>query len=209
METLKIIECKGFSKEEAFADLHFIPDLAAIKGCNCTQAWIKAGKPVPGSSLFKRFAIQQLTEKTKNTEGLGLYIVLEQPIIDTRKRPYTIINNVAKGTRTWTFKYQVREDEIVVDKVPNVVEDDDGELVKTGYTQEISIAKVGLVIGEYDSKQDAINAAKELTILKHKNYSIIPIKVPDLIPVAAYSLYTPAAGTKMGTFIAFGYNKID
>lgn len=209
METLKIIECKGFSKEEAFMDLHFVPDLIAVKGCNCTQAWIKAGKPVPGSNLFKRFAIQQLTEKTHNVEGLGLYIVLEQPVSDTRKRPYTIVNNVATGTRTWTFKYQIREDDIIVDKMPNIVEDENGDLKKDGYTQEITIAKVGLVIGEYDSKQDAINAAKELTILKHKNYSIIPIKVPDITPVAAYSLYTPAAGTRMGTYVAFGYNKID
>lgn len=209
METLKVIECKGFSKEEAFADLNFIPDLVAIKGCNATQAWIKAGKPVPGSNLFKRFAIQQLTEKTRNVEGLGLYIVLEQPILDTRKRPYSIINNVATGTRNWTFKYQVREDEIVVDKMPNIIEDDNGDLMKDGYTQEVSIAKVGLVVGEYDSKQDAINAAKELTILQHKNFSIIPIKVPDITPVAAYCLYTPAAGTKLGTYVAFGYNKID
>lgn len=209
METLKVIECKGFTKEEAFADLQFIPDLAAIKGCNATQAWIKAGKPVPGSNLFKRFAIQQLTEKTKNVNGLGLYIVLEQPIMDTRKRPYSIVNNVAKGTRSWTFKYQVREDEIVIDELPNVYEDEDGNLVKEGKIQNISISKIGVVVGTYDSKQDAIEAAKSLTILQHKNFSIIPIKVPDITPVAAYCLYTPAAGTRLGTYVAFGYNKID
>ena len=46
---------KPHSKEEAFANLDFDPNSPVIPGTNATQAWNKAGKPIPGTLDFKRF----------------------------------------------------------------------------------------------------------------------------------------------------------
>ena len=54
MSILKIVECKGYTKEEAFANLRFDPNSPIIPGTNATQAWNRAGKPIPGSLDFKR-----------------------------------------------------------------------------------------------------------------------------------------------------------
>ena len=207
MDQLKIVECHGYTREDAFKDLHFDPACLAIRGNNATQAWIKSGKPIPGTLDFRRFVSQQLMEKTKFVPGLGLYIILEAPVQDTRKRPYTLINMIGKGTREWILKYQIRADEIVVDSLPSKSIDFDGELIDGEEIPNISIAKVGPVIEECDSKADAITEAKRLTAITHKNYSIIPIKVPDKTPVSAFTIYTPASKTKEGIYIAFGIDR--
>lgn len=204
---LKIIECHGFTREEAFRDLHFDPACLAIRGNNATQAWVKYGKPIPGTLEFKKFVSQQLMEKTKGVPGLGLHIVLEQPVQDTRRRPYTIINMIGKGTREWILKYQIREDDIVVDTIPSKSVDYDGTLMKDAEIPDINVAKIGPVVAECDSKAAAIYKAKQLTTLTHKNYSIIPVKVPDKTPISAFTLYTPAVNTKEGIYIAFGIDR--
>lgn len=207
MDSIKIVECRGFSREEAFKDLNFDPSCAAIRGNNATQAWIKYGKPIPGTIDFRRFTSQQLMEKTKLVPGLGLHIVLEQPVQDTRKRPYTVINMIGKGTREWILKYQVREDDIIVDSIPSKNIDYDGNLINGEEIPDINVAHIGPVIAEFDSKSEAVTESKKLTAITHKNYSIIPIKIPDKTPVSAYTLYTPASNTKEGIFIAFGIDK--
>lgn len=207
MEQLKIVECHGYTRDEAFEDLKFDPTCSAIRGTNATQAWNKYGNPIPGTLEFRRFVSQQLMEKTKCVPGLGLYIVLEQPVQNTRKRPYTIINMIGKGTREWILKYQIREDDIVVDSLPEKSVDFDGNLIDGEEIPDINIAKIGPVVAEADSKADAIIKAKELTTLTHKNYSVIPIKVPDKTPVSAFTLYTPALRTKEGVYIAFGIDR--
>lgn len=207
MDQLKIIECHGYTRDEAFKDLHFDPACAAIRGNNATQAWFKYGKPIPGTIDFRRFASQQLLEKTKCVPGLGLHLVLEQPIQDTRKRPYTLVNMIGKGTREWILKYQIREDDIVVDSIPYKSVDYNGSLIDGEEVPNINIAKIGPVIAECESKADAIIEAKRLTTLTHKNYSIIPIKVPDKTPISAFTLYTPASNTKEGIYIAFGIDR--
>ena len=208
MDKLKIVECHGYTREEAFKDLNFDPACAAIRGNNATQAWIKYGKPIPGTLEFKRFVSQQLMEKTKCVPGLGLHIVLEQPVQDTRKRPYMLVNMIGKGTREWILKYEVREDDIIVDSLPSKSVDFDGTLVDGEEVPDISIAHVGPVIAVCDSKALAIAEAKRLTTLKRRNYSVIPVKVPDKTPISAFTLYTPASNTKEGIFIAFGIDKV-
>lgn len=206
-EKLKIVECKGFTKEQAFSTLDFSPNRISVRGSNATQAWNKAGNPIPGTYAFKQFAIQQLEEKTHNEPGTGLYIVIDSPVCDIRKRPYNVINVVTEGTRTWKIKYQVRGDKLIKDNLPTTTTDEAGEVVADSTTVNVSIAEIGTVYAEYDTKAEALYAAKELTTKFRRDFTIIPVKVPDIAPVAAYCVYTPSAGTKEGTFIAFGYNK--
>lgn len=208
MGLLKIVECHGFTKDEAFKDLLFDPNSSVIPGTNATQAWNKAGKPIPGTSDFKRFVTLQLLEKTKNEPGYGIHIVLDQPVRDIRRRPYTIINNKATSTREWKFMYWIREDRLDVSFYKEPEYDEDGELVQSDEEQmQISVTEPGLIVEMCESKAEALDKVKELTTATHKCYSILAVKVPDIAPEAAYCLYTPSAGAKEGTFIACGINK--
>lgn len=207
MDILQIIECKGYTKEEAFAHLEFNPNDAIVPGTNATQSWIKAGSPIPGTLDFKRFITQQLEEKTKMKPGYGIYIILDPPIPDKRKRPYTIVNNKTIGTREWNLVYQIREDSLALEKLPEFETNYDGENELSGEQVNIAVSKPGLIIAQANSKSEAIDIAKELTTQTHKNYSIIPVKIPDLTPIAAYCVYTPSKSAKVGTFIACGVNR--
>lgn len=210
MGVLKIIECKGYTKEEAFAGLNFDPNNEIIPGVNATQAWNKAGKPIVGSVAFKRFITEELEKKTKNKPGYGIHIVLDPPVKDTRMRPYTIINNKTIGTRDWKFIYQIREDILDVNWLAEPVYNDEGELVPgTEEEMEISVAQPGPVVEICESKSEAFAKMKELITQTHKCYSIVPIKVPNIAPIAAFGLYTPSTGAKEGTFIACGINAED
>lgn len=208
MGVLKIIECKGFTKDEAFANLGFDPNSPVIPGTNATQAWNKAGNPIPGTLDFKRFVTQQLEEKTKNQPGYGIHVVLDPPIKDIRRRPYTVINNKATGTREWKFVYCIREDVLDVDWLFHHEQDENGDLVTSDEeTMEISVIEPGLIVEMCNSKAEALDKMKKLITATHKCYSILPIKVPDIAPIAAFGLYTPSSGAKEGTFIACGINK--
>lgn len=204
MDILKIKECKGFTKEEAFKNLKFNPDCSFVKGANATQAWIKYGQPFPGTKDFKIFASQQLAEKTRMQPGYGLYIVLESPVLDTRKKPYTIINNKTQTTREWTFVYLIREDELELTNLPTNELDQYGDEIEDASEIDVSIVKMGNIVGQCESKSKAIQLMKELTSKNHKDYSALAVKVPNINPIAAYSIYTPGANTKEGKFVAFG-----
>lgn len=205
-EALKIIECKGYTKEEAFADLDFDPNHVAIPGCNATQAWSKAGKPMPGTKDFKRFVTQQLNEKTKNVPGLGIHIVIDSPIKDTKKRPYTIINKKTEGVRDWHYSYFIQETELSINELPNIETDIDGNAIKGANDLDITILKRGAIVDAVDNKAEALQRVKELTTETHKDYTILVVQVPNISPIAGYSIYTPSAGTKKGTWIAAGFN---
>ena len=205
-DVLKIKECSGFTKEEAFKDLKFNPDCSLIKGANATQAWIKYGQPFPGTIEFKKFATQQLAEKTRLQPGYGLHIVLENPISDTRKRPYTIISNKTETTREWSFVYLIREDELKLTNLAQKDVDNYGDEIEGTPELDVSVVKMGRIIDQCNSKAEAIQRMKELTSTNHKDYSALAVKVPDINPIAAYSIYTPGANTKMGKFVAFGIN---
>ena len=121
---------------------------------------------------------------------------MDSSVEDKRKRPYTVINNKTIGTREWKFKYQIREDLINFEEI----ETEDYQDVS------ITVAERGMVVEECDSKAEALEIAKKLTTLNHKNYSIVVIKVPDKSPISAFVLYTPSKNAKVGTFIACGIN---
>lgn len=206
MEIIKIVECSGYTKEEAFKDLSFNPNDPIVPGANATQAWTKAGKPIPGTQEFKRFVTQQLEEKTKMRPGYGIHIVLDTSIPDKRRRPYTVVNNKTEGTRDWDLVYFIREDELVIDSLPEFEPDYDGDLEVTGEQVSVSVAKPGLIVAQCNSKAEALNKVKELTTQTHKNYSVLAVKIPDIAPIAAFCIYTPSKSAKMGTYIAIGVN---
>ncbi|MDO4465526.1 MAG: hypothetical protein Q4C49_00750 [Bacillota bacterium] len=203
---IKIVECSGYTKDEAFKDLQFNPNDTIVPGANATQAWNKAGRPIPGTQEFMRFVTQQLEEKTKNKPGYGIHIALDTAIPDKRRRPYTIVNNKTEGTREWDLVYFVREDELSVESLPEFTPDYDGEMEVTGESVTINVAKPGLIVAQCDSKAAALSKVKELTTETHKNYSILAVKVPDIAPIAAFCIYTPSKSAKMGTYIAVGIN---
>lgn len=205
MGVLQIIECKGFSKEEAFAKLKFNPLHPIIPGPNVTCAWKKAGKPVPGTQKFKRFITEILDKKTKNMPGYGVYITLEPGRKDTRKCPFTIISNKPGGIRVWNTVYQIREDELEVNTVKQNNYDDEGNEIEEE-NLEISITKPGLIVDTCASKSEALKKMKKLIAANHRCYSMIPIKVPNLAPIAAFGIYNPSINAKEGTFVACGIN---
>lgn len=204
MTRLEFNECTGFTKEEAFKELNYNPDRPSVKGCNCTQMWHKEGSPIPGTLAFKRFAIEQLMNKTRNEEGVGLYIVLDPPIPDNRKRPYSIVNYKATDIRHWKFVYQIREDDLDISEIEDQLEDAYGDKEIT-LNSVIHVTKSGMIVDQCDSKAEALESAKNLTSKTKKSYSILAVKVPDLAPIAAQCVYTPSKGAKKGTWYTWGY----
>jgi len=187
---LSIKECTGYTKEEAFKDLGFSPTV--FKGSNSTLAWRAAGKPIPGTSQFESWAKDQLNAKTKNCPGFGLYIITDEYTPDYRSNPCKVVNRKTKQKSSWKIQYWVRQDEL-----------------DTHNIDDIQISKAGPIVSIYDSKAEAIKAAKELTVKTHKNYSLLRIKVPTENFISGFTLYTPSSTAKKGTFIAFGYEKSD
>jgi len=149
-------------------------------------------------------------KKTKNEPGYGIHIVLDPPIRDIRKRPYTIINNKATSTREWKFQYWIREDVLDITWFTEPKYDEyDGEIESTEEKFAINVAKPGQVVEICDNKAKALEIVKDLITQTHKSYSILAVKVPNIAPISAYCLYTPSISAKEGTFIACGINKID
>lgn len=203
-----IVECEGFNRKDAFenAKLNFDPMCPLIKGTNCTTSWYKAGKPPAGSLAFRRFAIQQLNEKTHNEPGYGLYIILKSFVDDRRKKPFTIINNKVVGLRNWITLYQLREDKLDINLIPVTKLDYNGDPV-TEDDLEIKIKEEGPIIETFYNKAEGLKRMKELIIKNHKSYSLIPIKFPDSTPIAAFGIYTPSIKAKKGVFVAWGIDR--
>ncbi len=206
MEMLKIIECKGYTKDEAFKNLAFDPNCPLVSGANATHAWKRAGSPIPGTLEFKRFITQQLQQKTGSQPGYGIHIVIDPPTKDIRTHPYTIVNNSVKGTRKWKFVYWIREDIFDVSTETTKCFDEYGEDLEETTERVISVIETGKIVEMCKDKAEAIDKAKELTSATHKSYSILAVKVPDYTPIAAYCIYTPSSAAKEGTFIACGIN---
>lgn len=208
VKTLKIVECTGFTKEEAFRYLKFKPD-GALPGCNATQAWRRAGSPNVNSKAFRRFIIDQLNKKTKNEPGLGIHIVIEPPIRDTRKHPYIIINNKTPGTRDWKIAYEIREDKLDISNYREPVYDEYGDPIENEYNEsvDISVIEPGPIVEVCDSKADALDKMKQLISTTHKCYSLKIVKVPNLAPLAAFGFYRPSSGAKKGIYVACGIEK--
>lgn len=182
--------CKGFTRELALADVKkFKPD--SVVGANCTQAWIKAGKPILGSDRFRKFCFDQLQRKTRLEPGYGCYIIAERGSRDCRIAPCKIIKNKdRKGARKYKRVHQISE-----------------VFLRKNKAGEYEVESVGMPINMYfDTYAEALDTVKQLTSQLHKNYIIQSIKVAPN-STEAFSVYTPSQNAKEGTFIAFGINK--
>jgi hypothetical protein len=104
---MKSVEAQGFNKEEALKSTGL--DVSLDRLTNATLAWKKAGSPLNSKQLN---AFMQTYIKKKKV--LGAYIVVDPSSADTRKRPYTIINETTHGKRKTSMFYQIKEAELDV-----------------------------------------------------------------------------------------------
>lgn len=196
MEQIKIVETKGFTKDEALSEVNFN---ATFK--NATQAWVKAGSPAFGTTNFKTFAAEYLKKSTKNAAGLGAHVVLESGVADSRERPYKVLTVTGKGTRKFKRQYQIVEAELEKKIVKTT--DEDGKV-----SEELTVKKVlslGAVVASADQKGDAEKILKEWITSEKRDYIIqIVSVVVEGEPIASYGLYTPSVSAKKGTYVAFG-----
>jgi hypothetical protein len=193
MKQLKVSQRRGYSAEHAFEDLNFNVLDPLIKGANSTRSWIRAGKPVPGSDDFLDWAEAQLAFKTRGQVGYGCYIVIDKYMKDVRIRPYAVYEVHNNDHRRWKTVHQVRTDDF------EIVSNDEKTL------EAVTINSIGKVIGEYDTKSEAMVAAKRYIAENKKNCSIVRVKITDEAPIEAYCVYKPSSNAKIGTFVAFGY----
>lgn len=145
---------------------------------NVTQSWKNANMPMSDKD-FKVFAVDVMSKnRLTQTEGVGLIVAVNPGSKDTRERPYTFKNNVVEGRRSVKRVYEVR------------LKDTD-ELV-----------------GEADTKGDAIDLAKALmTKYKKDMVATIVYRVTDDKDVAFTLDYTPSASAKEGKYVIFGNTK--
>lgn len=198
METnfsVKTIECKGFTRNEAFKNVtDFTTDY------NATTAWVNAGKPTVGTPAFKVFCAEYLKKKTKANKGVGCFIVIESGVADSRQNPYKVVSVPTTQARKFKRSYQITEADLKK-KVEKVVNEDGKEVEKVSAT----IIGLGSVVAKYDKKGEAEAAMKEIISETKRDYAIqIVNECVEGEPIAAYGIYTPSISAKQGTYIAFG-----
>lgn len=189
--SIKVVQ--GFTKDEAFSKVEKYKS-NIVSGSNCTKAWIAAGSPVYTSDAFKQFCIEQLSDKTKLTPGLGCYIILEQNRENKRERPVGFIKLPRhKGKQTYKVMHQINE---ALFKRP----------LKLDANGSPEIVSIGNPICQYPRLDQAIENAKQYTVDTSKDCIIQKIKVPEYSQ-EFYSYFQPSKYAKCGTFITFGINR--
>lgn len=130
---------------------------------------------------LKDFLTAYLTKHTKNIPGAGCYIVIDAAVSDSRENPYKILNIPTTQKRKMKKIY---------------------ELVNVETEQ---------VLGTADSKEDAINLAKELVTSKKEELGVgvkhecrIKKVVTEGEATAFTFEYVPSQNAKVGTFLCFG-----
>lgn len=192
MKIMKIVQANGYSKEKALETTGL--EIADVKQLtNATQMWKKSGSPLENKKL-KEFMEWYIEDR--KAYG-GIYIVVDPASDDTRKRPYSIINEATTERRKTKRFYQVKEAEL---KVTTKTEID-----ANGETVEVEVAEVkavGEIHGKAEKKQDAVNLMKKLIKENKKDYTIeIVNEVVQGQKYAAYGKYVPSKSAEMGTFI--------
>lgn len=185
---INIQPLRGYDKKQLLDE--FIPFKAnAVKGCNCTKNWIRAGRPLFGTKAFKQFCIEELIQKTKLTPGLGCYIEFEEGSKDTRLKPFNLIYpEYAKGIKKYILKYLISEVSLNKYKPKN---------------DETDVIAIGLPIVSFSTLGEAKEAMKSLISETKKDYIIQTIKIPNN-SISVIGRYTPASTAKEGTYIVFG-----
>jgi hypothetical protein len=202
MSEIKIVEVKGFSKEEALSTVDFN---TTLKGANATQAWIKAGSPETDSKAFKVFVAEQVKSKFNNAAGVGGYVVVEGGVADSRERPYKVISVATEGARKYKSVHQVIEADLTTKVVKEKVTSEDGVESTKEVTKVTGYTLIGQAVDSGDTKGEALELMKELIAENKKSYVVVNAKVEvSGQAIEAFGLYTPSVSAKVGTYIAFG-----
>lgn len=169
---MKKFEVMAYSLEEAKEKAQ---DMGIIVTTNVTQSWRNAKCPINDKD-FKMFAIDMLEKKRlSKAEGVGLIVVVNAGSKDTRKRPYTFVNNVVEGKRV------------------------------TKKVVELRLKSTNELVGEAENKGKAEKLAKELMLeYKQDIVAEIVYRVQDGKDVAFELKYTPSASAEQGRYIVFG-----
>lgn len=177
MSKVKIATVNGYTKEEALATSNVAVDVKF----DATTAYKKAGSPT-GTHLIA-FCEDYLEKKIKSCPGIGCSITVEAGVADNRERPYKVDNVVTDGARKYETVYQgVVKTEIV----PGLVAE-------------------AIVFTDY-SKSDAEETAKQFVTDHNIDVTVkLAKEVTEGQEIAMVVRYTPSVNTKLGTYIAFGY----
>lgn len=198
---MKIVEAQGYSKDKALATTDL--DIALDRLKNATQAWKKAGSPVSDKTV-KTF-VEGYFKKNKST--VGIYIVVDAAVDDTRSRPYTIVNEVTNGARKYKTYYQVKEAELVVKEKTVEKEVTNEEGITETVEEKVKYAKVvstEVAVAKASKKAEAVAIMKELIEANKCDYTIELVKeVEEGQSYAAHGVYTPSKSAKQGKFMFF------
>lgn len=193
---MKKVQAQGFNKAAALATTGLDVELDQLK--NATQAWKKAGSPLSDKQIGA-FANEYL----KKHKAIGAFIVIDPSTDDTRIRPYTVINEVTKGKRKATTKYQIKEAEFDVKYKKQTVTNEEG-VAEEVEVPEVKIKSVGAVVATADKKDDAAKLLKEFISKDKTNYVVEIVKeITEGQKYALYGQYTPSTSAKQGTFLFF------
>lgn len=202
MSNFKVVEVKGFTKQEA---LDKAPFETYFK--DATQAWKKAGTPITDKAL-KEFCSNYLEKNTKFAPGVACTITVENGVASTRERPYTITDVKSEGPREYRMAQQLinpENDTIVattkaklvdkVDKEGNKVLDEDGKPVKVWKSPTKAEAKelAKSLYTDYDYQGDIVCRPYKQEVTG--NDVLFTVK------------YTPSKSAKQGTYICFGVER--
>lgn len=143
---------------------------------NVTMSYKNADAPDINSDLFKTFAEEMFTKnKLDDTTGVGLIVVVEPGNADNKARPYKLIDNKPKGT------------------------------IEKKRVFEIRLANSDKLVGEADSKNEAIRKAKELmSEYKENMVTRVIYRVLGEKGIAFKLDYFPSINTNEGTYVVFG-----
>lgn len=189
------VEAQGYSKEIALDNAGL--DITLDKLKNATQAWKKAGSPM-STKAINEFVGDYL----KKHKPAGIYLVVDPASNDTRKRPYSVINEVTKGARKYATVYQVIEGDFT--NKPSTVEVETEEGMVETSVDNVTVTEEGIVVGETAKKDDAFKLAKELVEENKRSYVVkLAKKVVEGQEYAGYVGYTPSKSAKLGKFMFF------
>jgi hypothetical protein len=143
---------------------------------NVTMSWKSADAPAINSEEFKTFCTEQfMKNKLDATTGVGLMVVVEPGTTDSRKFPYAFVDNKVKGS------------------------------IEKKRVFEIRLAEDDKLIGEAETKGDAVRLAKELMVTYKKDMvTKVVYRVLGEKGVAFKLNYAPSTNTALGTYVVFG-----
>lgn len=177
MGHFKKMKVIGDTKEEAF---YKTPFEVVGDSTLAYNSWKEKQDIITDADLVE-FMKRELTKKTRNIEGGGLFITIEPAIINKREFPYDVINVTNTGKREYKTVLQLIDD------------------------------RTGVVLAETDeTKKKALELAKQLYVCHGYtgNLSCIYTKqVVDNNNIGFKVKYSPTKGTRPGTYYVFGIEK--